>query len=593
MSSRSKMYVRFKFSCLLLFSGCFTITFLIYTFHLPSNVFRYEDFEDVVNIFDGTTWYYVHKKITRNLDFANGIPNDINDIMTSNNKEINVYKNNISISLKHEDTSCGFNKTSGTWANCNHEQLIFMESLLCHELHIVVMPTTEGEVRQTVQFIRSLLYVRTNPIYFHVMTNNMGAYIFHEVFSTWNIPLLTYSIHESFNVEHTSTSFSKIKFVFTEIISLLPKEVKDAMIIIDLNSRFITNLLPNWKLLVNTVTPFVSVMEFQENNNLIENTKFLMANISDLRSNDSHITVMSSLKQCETIAELNDNISKSLLVMRSLDTWICNLNNELYVYKPRTICDVIVCQNVSHYPKTLRTALNATVLPNSNIPNLTRLCNVQSRQMMNRHTFSSDTNNDGMCTIFKSATSLTFITHRYFLGSNQYWICGERHASSFSNRASCTTTNNQTHHTTLATVFTMSRFHVFEQLVNHWGGPVSAVFFGTPSEIDDIVDIIHDSSILSRRLKTLSVHVVYSHSSNTPLNYLRNIAINESLTRYTFYNDVDLLSIPSLYHKIGKHISNEEDQLSHFSNFTDSRNALVVVVVVCHDQVRCQIIQSP
>ena len=59
-----------------------------------------------------------------------------------------------------------------------------------------------------------------------------------------------------------------------------------------------------------------------------------------------------------------------------------------------------------------------------------------------------------------------------------------------------------------------------------------------------------------------------------PINYLRNIAINNSRTPYTFYVDVDLVPNPGLYDSLRR-------RLAALQN-TSRRNIVVMIYTYTH-----------
>jgi len=52
--------------------------------------------------------------------------------------------------------------------------------------------------------------------------------------------------------------------------------------------------------------------------------------------------------------------------------------------------------------------------------------------------------------------------------------------------------------------------------------------------------------------------VVVSCQAYNPINYLRNVAVNNSRTAYTFYVDVDLVPSPTLYDSLCRRVADLE-----------------------------------
>ena len=69
---------------------------------------------------------------------------------------------------------------------------------------------------------------------------------------------------------------------------------------------------------------------------------------------------------------------------------------------------------------------------------------------------------------------------------------------------------------TMVTVFTMERVAVFERLVQTWGAPLHAVFYGNEEEVQQFDKFYHSSPVLSGA-RNVAVHVVYSREVWLPI----------------------------------------------------------------------------
>lgn len=117
------------------------------------------------------------------------------------------------------------------------------------------------------------------------------------------------------------------------------------------------------------------------------------------------------------------------------------------------------------------------------------------------------------------------------------------------------TRNCQTHQAvewsedlTLATQLSFDRFDRLLELSKEWEGPISAAIWFPEDQWAEVVRTITLSTLPLRRV---AVHlVVQSASEPFPINVLRNVAINNTLTDMVFSLDVDFMPSPFLYRRL-------------------------------------------
>lgn len=99
---------------------------------------------------------------------------------------------------------------------------------------------------------------------------------------------------------------------------------------------------------------------------------------------------------------------------------------------------------------------------------------------------------------------------------------------------------------TLVSQLSIDRLYMIEYLANRWKGPISLALYISDSEVQQFLNFITKSSILSSRTN-IGYHVVYREEKFYPINHLRNIALESVNTSYVFLVDIDLIPNPRLY----------------------------------------------
>lgn len=120
----------------------------------------------------------------------------------------------------------------------------------------------------------------------------------------------------------------------------------------------------------------------------------------------------------------------------------------------------------------------------------------------------------------------------------------------------------------------LDRIRALDELASHWEGPMSAAIYLGETDIQLFLDSIENSESLSKR-KNIGYHLVFrDHGFNYPINRLRNIALNNSVTSYVFMTDVDFLPTFGLYGQLLSVIRNMNMNSNSGSSLQDV--ALVV-----------------
>ncbi|XP_063366135.1 xylosyl- and glucuronyltransferase LARGE2s-like [Cydia amplana] len=132
------------------------------------------------------------------------------------------------------------------------------------------------------------------------------------------------------------------------------------------------------------------------------------------------------------------------------------------------------------------------------------------------------------CTKFRAAQNIKLRTHLYYMDYSY--------------------TNADNFDVTLVLQLSMDRLQFLERLVKHWEGPLSAAIYLSDCEVGVLESFIKDFSDTLSVRKNIGYHLVFKHeSTHYPVNYLRNVALQNVNTPYVFLMDVDFVPMAGLY----------------------------------------------
>jgi len=99
---------------------------------------------------------------------------------------------------------------------------------------------------------------------------------------------------------------------------------------------------------------------------------------------------------------------------------------------------------------------------------------------------------------------------------------------------------------TLVTQLSLDRLQMLETLCTHWNGPMSLALYMSDSEAQQFLQYATGSRILMQR-KNIGYHIVYKDGEFYPVNYLRNVALEQVQSPYVLLTDIDFLPMFGLY----------------------------------------------
>ena len=109
---------------------------------------------------------------------------------------------------------------------------------------------------------------------------------------------------------------------------------------------------------------------------------------------------------------------------------------------------------------------------------------------------------------------------------------------------------------TLVAQLSMDRLQMLEWLVQKWTGPLSLALYLSDAEAQQFQRYARSSEVLMSR-RNIGYHVVYREAALTqqqfyPVNYLRNVALQQVHTPFVFLADIDFLPMSGLYDYLRK-----------------------------------------
>ena len=131
------------------------------------------------------------------------------------------------------------------------------------------------------------------------------------------------------------------------------------------------------------------------------------------------------------------------------------------------------------------------------------------------------------CKEFKAAGATVYRTHLYFLP----------HCPS-----------NRSGEVALVTQLSEERLHMLVPLVERWRGPASLALYLSDPGAQRLLQLWQGSAVLAARCD-VAYHVVYREGAYHPVNYLRNVALEQAAAAgadYVFLADIDFLPSPGM-----------------------------------------------
>uniref|UniRef100_A0A0N5AQ35 Glycosyltransferase-like protein LARGE1 n=1 Tax=Syphacia muris TaxID=451379 RepID=A0A0N5AQ35_9BILA len=413
--------------------------------------------------------------------------------------------------------------------------------------------------------VKSILYSRQNPLNFHFVVNDISRRILTTLFQTWKLPLVEVNFYNSSEVtslidwipnHHYSGIYGLMKITFTE---LLPKTV-DRLLVLDTDVMLVSNVEGLWSfweglseqnlfgLVENLSDWYIS----DDDTHPIKwpalgrgfNTGVMLMNLKRLREigwRDIWLRVTKkNLKKFNSTYLADQDIINAVIQEMPYTVFKlpCEWNFQMGFESKKQLCPVSVSDlKAVHWNSPQKTLLQSRYAAffnryykmflsmDGNLFRAQRLrCNVQ-RSIQNLHyVYEYDDDDDG-CSEFRHARNIVYRTQLYIRPYTYTPKSGD---------------------ITLVTQFSMDRFVFFETLLKNWPGPISAAIYCTDLELSQLLQHFPVSDAYSNRTN-VALHAVFKEGIHFPVNYLRNVALNNTDTDYVFLMDADFLPMLNSY----------------------------------------------
>ncbi|XP_065578708.1 xylosyl- and glucuronyltransferase LARGE2s-like isoform X2 [Artemia franciscana] len=169
-------------------------------------------------------------------------------------------------------------------------------------------------------------------------------------------------------------------------------------------------------------------------------------------------------------------------------------------------------------------------------------CNFTEEQETAQSSLETVISEDDPCFEFKRSRAIKYRTHLYYVESDYEPI-------------------RDKYDVTLVAQLSMDRLQMVDALCANWEGPVSLALYLSDAEAQQFLSYVQDSHLLRSR-RNIAYHLVYKEGTLYPVNFLRNIAMEQARTRYLFLTDIDFLPMIGLYSTLKKAVQTLKTETS-------------------------------
>ncbi|XP_048779564.1 xylosyl- and glucuronyltransferase LARGE1-like [Ostrea edulis] len=442
----------------------------------------------------------------------------------------------------------------------------------CEVIHIAIVCSGHKSTRDVVTLIKSVLFYRKNPLHFHFISDTTAQVILNYLFETWKVPDVQISFYHADKVKgdiewipnkHYSGIYGLLKLVLPKTLPLSLEKV----IVLDTDVSFATDIAELWKMFsFLTGTKVLGLVENQSDwylgkiwKNHIPwpalghgfNTGVILMNLGVLREmNWMEMWRKIAVKELETMqyTQLADqDIFNAVLKEHPYFVYHlpCQWNVQLSDNSKSEQCYSHVEElKIIHWnsPKKFKVKnkhveyfrnLHLTFLEYDG--NLLRRelfgCEKSEEDETNQE--SNTPNEEDECYEFRLEQFVVHRTHLYYLDYDY---------------------TPEEYDVTLVAQLSMDRLQMLELICKHWDGPISLALYMSDAEAQQFLRYAQDSEILMKR-KNIGYHIVYKDGQFYPVNYLRNVAMNQSQTSHMFLTDIDFLPMNDLYKNLKSIVS--------------------------------------
>ena len=441
----------------------------------------------------------------------------------------------------------------------------------CEVVHISMVAAGYNTARTVITLIKSILFYRLSPLHFHFVTDSAARHILSTVFKTWQLPSVNvsfYAIETAADIvswipnSHYSGIYGLMKLT---LVRLLPEDL-DHVIVLDTDLMLTDNIASLWDFFkeIRRQGKLLGVVENQSNwylGKLWEkqrpwpalgrgfNTGVMLLHLNLMRAKDWvaiwTAVAKATLEHLHSRTSLADQDIVNAVIKKHPDIHFilpCSWNAQMSEHSLNGYCfsrtgnfkiihwnsplKLMVKNNHGAFFRSRYMAFENYngYLFRHDLSDCNHLTSVAAAAMLTSHSSSPATD---PCWNITREKDRVRITHPY--------IVDYKYSS------------DDEFDVTLVAQLSTDRLMMLEQLCQHWDGPMSISFYGSDSDVQDLLKFHSSSSILQDCKARLGLHVVYKSGQFYPINYLRNIALDNVQTPYSFLSDIDFLPMNGLY----------------------------------------------
>ncbi|XP_063384625.1 xylosyl- and glucuronyltransferase LARGE2s-like isoform X2 [Cydia fagiglandana] len=430
---------------------------------------------------------------------------------------------------------------------------------LCETIHVALVCMSKCP-RIVSPMLKSLLHHRQNPVHFHLIVDVVSEHTTSHLFETWDLPDVQYTTYNAQSIlnrvawiptSHYSGVYALVKLLFPDILPATLRRV----IVLDSDLTFLCDIMELWNMFRNmTDQQYIGLVENESN--WYQNTEIRWPALG--RGYNTGVMLL-DLHKIRTVTDwttlwhnaINDNIDR----LKTTALADQDVINAMIKKTPKIVYNISCHYNVQMSTETLAKSCygedvnnikiihwNSPKKYNVNIPDVEYFRSIhlsyvnfdgnQLREKLHRcdraEAVTVKSATPSRCTKFRAAQNIKLRTHLYYMDYSY--------------------TNVDNFDVTLVLQLSMDRLQFLERLVKHWEGPLSAAIYLSDCEVGVLESFIKDFSDTLSVRKNIGYHLVFKHeSTHYPVNYLRNVALENVNTPYVFLMDVDFVPMAGLY----------------------------------------------
>jgi len=433
----------------------------------------------------------------------------------------------------------------------------------CQTVQVAVVCAGAEASRTVITLIKSILFYRRNPVHIHFISDSQARDILGHLFYTWRIPQVNISLYRAEDVvddvswipnKHYSGVYGLLKLTLPKI---LPESL-EKVIILDTDVTFATDIGQLWRLFTGfTGSQALGLVENQSDwyipgklwknhrpwpaLNRGFNTGVILMSLKKLRS-IQWSNIWRTVAENELVTQLSTSLADQDVlnaVIKHQSELLYRLDCEWNVQLSDNSLSDSLCYdsqtsrvNVVHFNSPKKVLSDNKHIPYFRNLYLTFLHydgNLLRRELYNCH---SDTGGGSV-----EEEAVAGPCHDLEVGGRPRLY--RTHLSYLPHCQGQAAENS----VTLVAQMSLDRLPMLEQILSHWSGPVSLALYLSDQESQVFLDHHAQSQVLTSRCD-VGYHLVFKEGKHYPVNFLRNLAMDQARTKYVFLSDVDFL--PSL-----------------------------------------------